>query len=97
MSSILNAIKNATDYELTSYHHGCDNDVCREIIVRLEKRTAERDEARATTRDMVDSEGGWIWGGDEEDHLESIACPIVISPEQLREIIKQSENKETDL
>lgn len=29
----------------------------------------------------------WVWQGDAEDHLESLVCPILIQPVDLREII----------
>ena len=31
----------------------------------------------------------WIWQGDGSDYLESLSCPVVISPHDLRKIIKR--------
>lgn len=43
--------------------------------------------------DMHLSEGGWIWQGDGSDHLESLACPVVIQPHQLREPVRQQPDR----
>lgn len=29
----------------------------------------------------------WVWQNNEDDHLESLACPILIEPEELRELL----------
>lgn len=47
------------------------------------------DQERAR-RTMAEQRAGgevWYWQGDAEDHLESLTCPIIISPEQLRAAI----------
>lgn len=33
----------------------------------------------------------WYWQGDGEDHLESLTCPVVISPEDLAELVAIAE------
>lgn len=35
----------------------------------------------------------WYWQGDSEDHLESLTCPVVISADKLRGILKQLETE----
>jgi uncharacterized protein (UPF0335 family) len=36
----------------------------------------------------------WCWGNDEHDHLESLVCPIVITADDLRSIVKRAEKAE---
>jgi hypothetical protein len=31
--------------------------------------------------------GVWVWGGDGQDHPESLTCPVLMSAEQLRELL----------
>lgn len=31
--------------------------------------------------------GVWVWGGDGNDHLDSLTCPILICAEQMRELL----------
>ena len=58
------------------------------LLQTIQKVTDERN-------DLLRERDGevWIWQGDDDDHLESLACPILIRPEQLRDIIGET-NKE---
>lgn len=44
----------------------------------------------------AESKNYWIWQGDGEDHLESLTCPILIRPEQLRSLIAERTRAEAD-
>lgn len=33
----------------------------------------------------------WYWQGDNEDHLESLTCPVLIEAEELRTLLKRNE------
>ena len=41
---------------------------------------------------LIDERDGsvWIWQGDEEDHPESLSCPILISADQMRGILAEN-------
>ncbi len=52
-------------------------------LAALEDQLAE---ARGVIRSINHSEY-WYWQGDDEDHIESITCPIIITPHKLREAI----------
>lgn len=47
---------------------------------------AERKDCRVISHRINGGEA-WLWQGDGDDHLESLTCPVVIRPEQLRSII----------
>jgi regulator of replication initiation timing len=36
----------------------------------------------------------WYWQGDEEDHLESLTCPVLIEANDLRELLERSKKSE---
>lgn len=38
--------------------------------------------------------GVWVWGGDGDDHPESLTCPILISAEQMRELLAKIPNSD---
>ena len=38
----------------------------------------------------------WMWQGDDEDHLESLVCPIVIRPDQLKDLIREAVKQERE-
>ena len=54
------------------------------------KYKRDHDEIHKLYSALTDVTAGnyWAWQGDGMDHLESLTCPVVIRPEQLREIIK---------
>lgn len=62
-----------------------------EEILGVYKREVERlrdklnNEYRAAIGEV------WHWGGDGEDHLESLICPILIMPHQLQELLNASQ------
>lgn len=53
-----------------------------DLLLRLE--LAERRVEQYKNESRVSIGEVWHWGGDEEDHLESLTCPILISPEKMR-------------
>ncbi|QIE84729.1 hypothetical protein [Pseudomonas nitroreducens] len=58
------------------------------IIAQLRERVANLQAYR--DGDSYGGTGVWAWAGDGEDHLESLACPIVISANDLRALIAQA-------
>lgn len=60
-----------------------------EHIKQLEKQVAE---LRAIKFCRFGNEDYWIYQGDGSDHLESLVCPVVVSPQQMIEFeqLKQS-------
>lgn len=52
--------------------------------VKLQKVELEMATRRRLAKDEI-----WFWQGDGEDHLESLTCPIIITPEALREILQK--------
>jgi len=64
-----------------------------EGIERLEKEVARlREQNEWLHRERIGEV--WCWQGDSEDHLESLACPILISPERLRAAIAEGAAQE---
>ena len=41
-------------------------------------------------RYLKDKEEVWYWLGDSNDHLESLCCPILIQPEDMRQVVKEA-------
>ncbi len=35
----------------------------------------------------------WYWMGDDNDHLESLTCPIIIQPEELKRLIERRKHE----
>lgn len=58
------------------------------LLYECEKLETELMQARQTMRMLSTStEGVWRWQGDG-DHPESLTCPVVMSPEKLRELLE---------
>lgn len=57
-------------------------------ITRLQRELIDQRRVTATLRCERNGEV-WIWQGDGEDHLESLTCPVLIRPEQLRALQQQ--------
>ena len=57
--------------------------------VAAEKERAEVAEAELAKRKRLGIDP-WHWMGDGSDHLESLACPILIEPDDLRAAIRTS-------
>lgn len=47
---------------------------------------------RQKYNDLHDIGNAWHWQSDSDNHLESLVCPILISPEQLRKLLN-TQNK----
>lgn len=58
-------------------------------IEELEKQLAE---AKHIKSGIARSEGGWIWQNEGSDKLDSITCPIIITPDRLKELIVAEES-----
>ncbi len=43
-------------------------------------------------QNSINNQEYWAWQGDGEDHLESLTCPIVIQPEDLRKLLESKKN-----
>ena len=41
-------------------------------------------------------DGVWLWQGDEEDHLESLSCPILIDAQDLRDLLGEVKKAERE-
>lgn len=55
----------------------------------IELKDGEIRELNAKKFARFHSDECWIYQGDDEDHLESLVCPVVIAPTTLLELIKQ--------
>jgi hypothetical protein len=44
--------------------------------------------------EALESKDTWYWQGDGEDHLESLTCPIIITPEKLKTELQQASDGE---
>lgn len=63
------------------------------------------EEAKGLKRDIIrlkslldaKNEDYWAWQGDDEDHLESLVCPVVIYADDLRDIIAKGDRAEKEL
>ena len=55
-------------------------------ILILETRQM-RDELKTIRR--IQKGEVWYWNGDEEDHLETLTCPVIIEPGVLRDLLYQ--------
>lgn len=67
-----------------------DVESLRARVAELDKRAADLQLDKSTL--IREREGEvWIWQGDEEDHPESLACPVLIQPEDLRAILGAAE------
>lgn len=51
------------------------------------RQSEEIRELKQTQFRWFNNEECWIWQGDGSDHLESLACPVVISPKDLQALI----------
>jgi hypothetical protein len=64
-----------------------------QIYKWVEARLSEAQVELTATKEKLKSEYRvsigevWHWQGDEYDHPESLTCPILIKPEQLRELV----------
>lgn len=78
------------DYEEREFQRQFD--LLQEELAGLEKALSERDrtiaELKSIRRD-VERGDWWCWQGDEEDHPESLTCPVVMSADILREHLKE--------
>jgi hypothetical protein len=55
------------------------------LLVELQSALIELEGLKRWKRDLTLAGGTpWFWQGDGEDHLESLTCPILIQPDQLR-------------
>lgn len=57
---------------------------------QLRATTAERDELRLLKFARFNNEDCWLYQGDDNDHLESLVCPVVISAPKLIEILERN-------
>lgn len=55
-------------------------------VSRLQSDVARKD-CRVISR-RIDGGEAWFWQGDGGDHLESLTCPVIIRPEQLRTMVE---------
>ena len=63
-------------------------------ILELQKSLAE---LKARKFANFNNEDCWIWMGDGNDHLESLTCPVVISPSDLMELISPRNTEPPEL
>lgn len=63
--------------------------VCQKLEKHRDVLLEELAERGRTVRDANNEViGVWHWQGDEYDHPESLTCPILISPEKMRDLLK---------
>lgn len=56
------------------------------LLLRIEALEVDRiREERQRLRDERDG-SVWIWQGDDEDHIESLVCPVLMSADQVRDL-----------
>jgi hypothetical protein len=67
-----------------------DKDTIDHLIKENARLVAENYELRYQKMKRFNNEDCWIYQGDE-DHLESLTCPVVIHAKTLRKIIKDAE------
>lgn len=62
------------------------------LKAQLAEVTADRDRWKENAQRLQRERIGevWLWQGDGEDHLESLACPILITADQLREELEEA-------
>lgn len=70
-----------------SYVNGLETELAtlRAEVSRL-RSEANRKDCRVVSHRISGGEA-WLWQGDGHDHLESLTCPVVIQPEQLRGLV----------
>jgi len=54
-------------------------------VEHIKSLLAEVEQLRAIKFQRFNNEDCWIYQGDGEDHLESLVCPVVVSPQKLIE------------
>lgn len=64
------------------------------IVSEIEVLQDEVKELKARKFARFNNDDCWIFEGSEEDHLESLVCPVVISAAELIEIIDRAEKAE---
>ncbi|WP_067097885.1 hypothetical protein [Marinomonas atlantica] len=64
-------------------------------LLASEVRSRDKELARLRSRQFFgfNNEECWLWMGDGTDHLESLVCPVVISPVDLMALIQKSEGE----
>lgn len=97
-------IYNAIEYIKTMDHPGVIEQLKKEdgVVTKVDSHKEITDRLLQTIQKITDERNDllrerdgevWIWQGDDDDHLESLACPILIRPEQLRDIIVETNKK----
>lgn len=89
-ASIRAEIMRQVDKLLAPHHQSIKAEQARDAaFAELKALGAENAELRASRFRTFSSEDCWIYLGDGSDHLESLVCPVVISPAELIRIVKQ--------
>lgn len=81
----LGAERDAAQKALAEVQHKLDN--LAERFKALEMENNERRRQLAAVR--TDRDGVWVWRGGEENHPESLVCPVVMTADTLREILAE--------
>ena len=56
---------------------------CAHYISEIKRHQSEIDALKVKKFARFNNDDCWLYQGDEDDHLESLACPVVLSPQQI--------------
>lgn len=61
-----------------------------DMLKAVDYAIEDKEKWETIAEDYIKSEGAWRWVGDGSDNLESLTCPILITPNQLRELLHRA-------
>jgi uncharacterized coiled-coil protein SlyX len=64
-------------------------------VDHIKSLQAEVEQLRAIKFQRFNNQDCWIYQGDGEDHLESLVCPVVVSPQKMMELQARIQQLET--
>lgn len=92
LASVTKSLSDSTDMAVNAQFAPLEFPV-RQAIEHLRGAAEEIDRLQANSRLAIATEKGevWFWQGDGYDYPDTLACPVVIQPEALREFIRARE------